>query len=274
MIKKLLAGISGGLLLTLSVPMAAFAASTVTITPTNFKSVFHRGTVRPISSHDFIKGPSNPPLGVGSLELNTVDAVGKQQHLETQQFGALLSEIDGMAYSTYRHSDSTATPVQVTAINMEVDSNGSAPGGFTTLVFEPVYNTSQGTVQEDVWQDWDAYSGGEAIWWSSQPISGVCAFTCYVTWDQIVAANPDATVISYGVNQGGGNPGLHANVDALSISVRGNNTMYDFEPYIVATNKDQCKNNGYKNMRDADGKPFKNQGQCVSYVASNGRSAR
>lgn len=33
----------------------------------------------------------------------------------------------------------------------------------------------------------------------------------------------------------------------------------------VPTSKDQCKKNGYKDLEDANGMPFKNQGQCVSY---------
>lgn len=33
----------------------------------------------------------------------------------------------------------------------------------------------------------------------------------------------------------------------------------------VPTSKEQCKKNGYKNLTDANGQSFKNQGQCVSY---------
>jgi hypothetical protein len=38
----------------------------------------------------------------------------------------------------------------------------------------------------------------------------------------------------------------------------------------VVTNKDQCKNNGWKTLVRADNTPFKNQGDCVSYM-SNGK---
>lgn len=37
---------------------------------------------------------------------------------------------------------------------------------------------------------------------------------------------------------------------------------------VAPTNKDQCKDGGYKNFQTS----FKNQGACVSYVASNGKS--
>jgi hypothetical protein len=40
------------------------------------------------------------------------------------------------------------------------------------------------------------------------------------------------------------------------------------------TSKDQCKNGGWQNSNlvDASGNPFKNQGDCVSFVASGGKS--
>jgi hypothetical protein len=34
----------------------------------------------------------------------------------------------------------------------------------------------------------------------------------------------------------------------------------------VPTDKDQCKNGGWRNLADDQGQPFKNQGQCVSFV--------
>jgi hypothetical protein len=46
-----------------------------------------------------------------------------------------------------------------------------------------------------------------------------------------------------------------------------NNVTYTFEPQ-VATNKDDCKKDNWKSLVDSNGKAFKNQGQCVSSVAS------
>jgi hypothetical protein len=44
-------------------------------------------------------------------------------------------------------------------------------------------------------------------------------------------------------------------------------------PSSAPTDKDQCKGDGWKSLKDANGNSFKNQGACVSYVASNGKSA-
>jgi hypothetical protein len=38
------------------------------------------------------------------------------------------------------------------------------------------------------------------------------------------------------------------------------------------TNKDQCKNDGWKTLYDVNNRAFKNQGDCVSYVATNGKN--
>jgi hypothetical protein len=215
----------------------------------------------------FVLGPAHPPLGVGSLELQTPLPTDKISLFNFDHAGTPLIAIDGIGYSTYRDPTSvTTSPFQVPSINIQVDYNGSAPGGFTTLVFEPVYNTAQGPVTPGIWQTWDAYFGGQAIWWSSRPINGcsILAMPCYQTWDTIVANNPNAVIVGgFGVNQGSGNGGLTAATDALKLSYPDVCITYDFEPFR-ATN--ECKKGGWQTMTRADGTPFKNQGDCVSYV--------
>lgn len=46
-----------------------------------------------------------------------------------------------------------------------------------------------------------------------------------------------------------------------------NNTTFTYEIPVAAT-KDECKNGGWMNLADNDGNPFKNQGQCVAFVAT------
>jgi len=217
----------------------------------------------------FVSGPRHPPLGVGSFRMTTPLATDKVTLFNYDHIGTRLAAIDQIAYSTYRDPASTANPVQLPSINIEVDYNGAAPGGFTTLVFEPVYNPDQGPIQAGVWQEWDGDAG---IWWSTRPINGVCAFTCYVSWDDIVAANPDAVILGgFGVNQGSGNGGLIAATDALTLGYSGETVIYDFEPFRSPSAKDDCKNGGWKDLRAADGSPFKNQGQCIKYVNETSR---
>ena len=230
--------------------------------PTNNWVLYTRGG---FATASFVFGPGNPPQGIGSLELRTPLVTDKVYLFNYDHVGTPLTSITGISYATYRDPTSVTThPAQVPSINIQVDYNGSAPGGFTTLVFEPVYNTDQQAVTPGVWQTWDAYYGGEAIWWSTQIINGCAIPPCFQTWDTIVANNPDATIVAgFGVNQGSGNAGLTASTDALKLSYGDVCVVYDFEPFR-ATN--ECKKGGWETMSRADGTPFKNQGDCVSYV--------
>jgi hypothetical protein len=215
----------------------------------------------------FVAGPEQPPLGAGSLALRTPSPTDKVSLFNYEHVGTLLASIDTIGYSTYRDPASTATVNQVPSINIQIDYNGAAPGGFSTLVFEPIYNPDQGPIVPGEWQTWDAYDGGQAIWWSTRLMPGVCPFDCFVTRETIVANNPDAVIIGgFGVNQGSGNGGLIAATDALTLGYGGNCTTYDFDAFRVATTKDQCKDGGWRDVRRADGSAFTNQGDCIQYV--------
>lgn len=224
----------------------------------------------------FRSGPGTPPSGVGSFETVTPTAADKVTLFNYDHVGTALADIDKLGYATYRAANPLDDDAQLPAINIQVDVNGvddpntpavENPGGFTTLVFEPIYNTNQGAIQDDTWQTWDAYMGGQAIWWSSNPIPSAPNRDTFVTWDTIVAANPNAVIVGgFGINQGSGNPALTASSDVLTIGSDGECITYDFEPFRVATTKDQCKNGGYNSVKRADGSSFKNQGDCIQYV--------
>jgi hypothetical protein len=230
-------------------------------TPPTRNWVFY---TRGAATGTFRAGPETPPIGQGSFELTTPTGADKgtlfnYDHIDTQ-----LDDIDSLGYATYRTAGSAQ---QVAALNLQVDVNGAAPGGFTTLVFEPVYNTSQGQVIDGEWQTWDAYSGGNAIWWSSNAIPGAPNRDTFVSWQTIVDNNPDAVIIGgYGVNQGSGNPALTSATDALNIGYGDFCITYNFDQFRVATTAAGCKNGGWQTLRRSDGSTFKNQGDCIQFV--------
>jgi hypothetical protein len=192
--------------------------------PTDSWMLYTRAGTPPTAGA-FVNGPGTPPLGTGSFQLSTATGAEKVYLFNYDNIGETLSSVDGpISYNTYR---TTGSAQQVTALNVQIDTNGlDTAGGFSTLVFEPVYNTDQGLVVSGEWQDWIA--SGTGIWWSTQPINGQCAgatATCDKTWDEIVANNPAAVIIGIGVNQGSGNPGLVTSVDAFTFD----GATYDFE---------------------------------------------
>jgi hypothetical protein len=211
----------------------------------------------------FRMGPGTAPSGIGSIEFSTPTGDDKITLFNFDHVGTALSTIDTIGYSTYRTAGNLQ---QVAALNLQVDVNGDASGGFTTLVFEPVYNAGQGLVINNQWQTWDAFNNGEATWWSSNPIPSAPNRDTFVSWATIVAANPDAVIVGgVGINQGSGNPGLVTAVDAFLFGYGDDLYKYDFEPY----NKNSCKNGGWTVLQRADGTSFTNQGQCVAYTNTN-----
>jgi len=41
---------------------------------------------------------------------------------------------------------------------------------------------------------------------------------------------------------------------------------------VVPQSKDDCKNGGWQGVTDDQGRPFKNQGDCVSFAATGGKN--
>jgi hypothetical protein len=276
-IKRLIAGLAGAPLVAgLAMPALVFAADpVVTVTesdvsrqaedtpPTNHWVIYTRNA----GTAQFRNGPGTPPLGSGSLELGTPTGTDKITAFNYDHVGTKLADVDAVSYSTYR---SAGAGNQVASLNMEVDVNGNDDGGFTTLVFEPVYNTDQGAVVNDTWQTWDAYENGNATWWSSNAIPGAPDRDTFVSWNALKAANPNAVIVGgFGVNQGSGNPALTTATDKLTIGANGNTTVYNFEATLSPTDKDSCKNDGWKSFNTPT---FKNQGDCVSFVATAKKS--
>lgn len=228
-------------------------------TPPTGAWVLYTRAGTPATAGQFVTGPANPPLGVGSLRLETATSAEKVFLFNFDHVGKAISGISDIAYSTYRTS---GTGQQVTSLNLVIDFNGpDVAGGFSTLVFEPVYNTTQGLVVNNQWQTWDA--DGAARWWSTQPINGQCAgaaIACLRSWDQIKANNPDAVILGgFGFNQGSGNAGLVTFVDRLVIGFDGDACpfTYDFEPDTdndgVGDGRDNCPADPNSDQTDTDG---------------------
>jgi hypothetical protein len=226
-------------------------------TPPTDNWVLYTRAGTPPTAGAFVTGPANPPLGAGSLQLQTVTGGEKVFLFNFDHVGKEIGDINAIQYSTYRAAGSLQ---QVTALNLVIDYNGpNVAGGFATLVFEPVYNTAQGAVVSGQWQTWDAYNG---IWWSTQPINGQCAgatAACDKTFAEIQANNPDAVILGgFGFNQGSGNPGLTTYVDKLVLGFAGDacQFVYDMEPDAdndgVGDARDNCPTNPNADQLDTD----------------------
>ena len=238
---------------------AASGATTVVVTPTNTHG-WSTADTRPGGEVNFVVDPT-APSGVGALQLKTdLTITAKAQFLHDAN--TPLSAVTELSY--YTKQVTLPGPVADPSYQLIMFLNGTT--GFTTLVFEPYQNPLQGPIVNNVWQQWDVYNG---LFWSTRTVTcpngtivGTPGGPATYTIAQVQTACPNAVVIGFGVNIGTNNPGYNVETDLFDF----NGTVYDFEPYEVATSKDQCKNGGWTTLHRADGSSFKNQGDCIQYV--------
>lgn len=265
--KKLLA-LGLGLAAAAALVVTAMAATTVVVTPSNLQGWTSADT-RPGGSVAIIADTSNG--GNGALSLKTdPTTTAKAQYMHDANVP--LASINELSYSTKQNSASFAQgdasyqlPVCLGGLI------GTTCTGFTTFVFEPYENPLQGPVVANLWQSWDVDAG---LMWSSRTYTGTgaCAVAAgfggapFYTLAGLKTMCPAATVVGFGVNVGSNNPGWDVEADFVNF----NGTKYDFEMFVVATDKDQCKDGGWQTLSRANGTPFKIQGDCVSYT-NNGR---
>jgi hypothetical protein len=247
-------------MLAFGLPVAA--ATTVVVTPTNTQG-WYAVDVRTGGEINYVADATSP-YPTGALQLKTDNTNGaKAQYLKSANVP--LSTVNELSYATKQVSGPS---VAAASYQLVVDLNGATPGGIGTLVYEPYYN---GIVTPTIWQQWDVSAGQ---FWSSQSFTeGMCSVengqggAPFYTLAGLKAVCPNAVILGFGVNVGTYNPNYNVETDGVNF----NGTTYDFELTNVPTAKEQCKNGGWQNVTDADGHAFKNQGDCVSYVATGGK---
>jgi hypothetical protein len=307
--RRLLGLLIGSAMVLASVGAASASAATVVVRPSAMDSWATQtrdpGGV-PVAANDpychgsvtFVTGPATPPLGVGSAELKTGNGTtGGDCSAELRNSaysGVKLSALTALGYWTY---DVSNNGQQFPYLELNIDTTGTGTGPDDAIFFEPPYQTpttgnpalpDQGAAVMNEWQSWDALDGG---WWAnsgggsgttgctpgapSGPNTGVCSLADYIS------QHPNARILNS--STGGGvhlvvgfasaTDQFDGNVDAFRIATSSSDTTYDFEPNLpTPTSKDQCKEGGWQNYADANGTPFKNQGDCVSYVATGGKN--
>jgi hypothetical protein len=259
-----------GLVMAIAMPLGAKAAppTQVIVTPPlnsqgwSTNDTTGGGTV---SFNNDNTAPGSPHNGALELTTTLIPSDKAQYYHGTS---TQLSSVTELSYSTKQ-----ITPAGLVAdpsYQLVTFLNGGT-SGFTTLVFEP-YQGGEGPIIPGTWQSWDVDQG---LFWSTKTvvcsngtILGTPGGPATYTLSAIQTTCPNATVAAFGVNIGSNNPGYDVEADLVDF----NGTTYNFEPFIAATDKDQCKNGGWMNVTDANGNHFKNQGDCVSYVATHGKN--
>lgn len=186
-----------------------------------------------------VAGPTGAD-GVGSLKLITTDSQAKQNY-----FHAASTALDGISGLGYKLDVAASVPasyqLQITgAARLDHPSNGST---FTSLIWEPVYNGQSNGPNGGFTSETNLESG---TWWSSNSIAGAPNRSTFVPLSTIIAQNPGAQIVAYGVNVGGGTPGATSYVDDVSFQ----SSVTDFEPTPVlgAENFNPVNDSSYKGI--------------------------
>jgi hypothetical protein len=251
------------------------AGPTIVVTPTNTQG-WSTDDTRPGGTVSFVVD-SSAPSGVGALRLTTdASTTAKAQYMHPANIP--LGNLTELSYYTRQISASFAggdpsyqLPVCLGGFEPPTPGNPTGCVGFTTFVYEPYENPGLGTpgfgVVPNVWQQWDVDAGQ---FWSSRTYTdgGACSVVAggggppFYSLAALKTQCSNAVVVGFGVNIGSNNPSYDVYTDLFNF----NGTTYDFEPYLVPTNRDQCKDGGYLTAKRADGSSFKNQGDCIQYV--------
>jgi hypothetical protein len=209
-------------------------AGGATICVTAGTSSWTQDDTRPGGTVRFTNDYGAPPgLGPGSLELKTPFADnGAKAGLYTHTMaGTPLSAVYALSYWTYQAVTVPPNPAVADAsYQLQIDVNGAALGGFTTLVFEPYWNPSQQAIVPGAWQRWDVDAG---FFWSSRTVADLpsCVLAAgaggppLYTLAQVQAMCPNAVVVGIGVNVGTFNSGYTVATDGVQF----NNKTYNFQ---------------------------------------------
>ncbi len=197
---------------------------------------------------NFVTGPATPPIGTGSVHLNTGSSGEQTVQMRNGDWsGTPLSSLTTLGYSTYGTSWNGG---QMTYLTLYIDLDGDLSNGYEDRIFfEPEYSRAgygnpfnvspQPAPVLGVWQTWDCLHG---MWYGendfgpgqdARPLSMYLALhpTARIV-NQSPAQVPTAGQGSIRIAAGFASPGdvFDVNVDNFQISTASSGAVYNFDP--------------------------------------------
>lgn len=263
---KMMAGLVAGLV-TVSMASAALAATTTTVTEADLGTTVATnvaGDDSGIAISTDVGGPAGFESGSLQLFTETNNQARAEVFGPVAPVGLPLAGLSELSYNTYQPPGNPG--LAAVALKLGVTSDE----GFTTLVFEPYWQNGLGDAAPIVAGEWQEWANAEnGAWWSSSTRGGLQAGfggAPFYTLAEADAALTNATISYWQLGIGSFNPGWNVYADGVTIA----GTSFDFEPAPVT--KDNCKQGGWQTATGPEGEAFRNQGDCVSFFASNGKS--
>lgn len=203
-------------------------------------------------------------IGEGSLYVKPIAATPADKFVAENFINTPVADVDSISYDFRIGTGGAATQEEQFYMNVYANFGSSSDlkfydcrynivptvgstGAFTTVTFNPeqAYPVTQH---------------------SSSP------FTCPAIPADMNDLSAGSNIRVFSLNLGdssASDAGLDGYFDKVVVATANEITTYDFEPVIKVTSKDQCKNGGWETSNTP---VFKNQGDCVSSFASNGKT--
>ena len=250
------------------------AVSIVTVTEDNLGVDWSTEATSDGGSVAFVEHDTSP-YG-GAVQLSTDDTDQAKANLATGTGEVPLDEVTALGYHTFQPDEHTGPALAAVSYQLFVTFDD---GTWTWLVYEPYWQNGTGDaapVVAGVWQQWDLLDDGR--FWSSQTAAGGGLDAGQggpplYTVDDVAALGQGATVHAIALNVGTYNPDWTVLADGMTFGTTDGITVFDFEPAAHAGDPGAaCKDGGWEDMTDDDDREFRNQGDCVSYFASDGKT--
>lgn len=214
-------------------------------------------------------------IGSGSLYIKPIGANASDKFIAENFINTPISNVNSISYDFKIGSTSLDTQEEQFYMNVYANFGTSSDlkfydcrynvvptvgstAGFTTVTFDPslAYPVTQ---------------------------SGSSPYACPAIPADMDLQSAGSNIRVFALNVGdtsASDVGLSGYLDNVVTNLDTGITIYDFESAFVPptntvpTTKYQCMNNGWKTLKDAvaGGKNFKNQGDCVSFVATKGKN--
>ena len=246
-------------------PTVLGATTRVVVTPTNLQGWVVDTTVLGNQSVPYnFNGPADSDGGNGSFQFGPIAGLGAaKQEMQPPDVNFDVTTFDALSfeYQILAPASVGSTSDQV-YVNVYVDSAANGLGFYGSgLSSTGFYDCRYTFVADTANPGWNTLSFSDAT--SPDSLASrhtSCAATIGGNTGNIQFVRLNGGDTSTNDNN------MRAAYDLVEIAIGGNTTLYDFEPYAVATSKDQCKDGGWQTVNRANGSSFKNQGDCIQYV--------
>jgi hypothetical protein len=274
---------TAGVVVAVAMPLAARASTVnnLVVTPTS-TGVFSDEDVTGIPND------SAPGFAYGSIASGGTNKTDMEFTPQTL-FGhdVSLGDISSISYWTKTGSNHTVSPQDWSLViytKPYAGDKSSASWYGERIGAEPYFSVNLND-PANTWNEWSTNSSQNQLrFYESTAGAPNANFGTYTdpTWSTFLSDTPLSGVSTYSSHdvqslslQTGSAwaSGFTGQVDGLQITLNdGSVANVNFEPFSVATDKNACMQGGWQNLKDSSGNSFRNQGDCVSFVATDGRN--